>query len=386
MKNVNFAGFTRSYATLTGDILAIFSRQPVTVYLDIRDALGTRCRVTVSRGSQSIAEEREAVRVDGTTFLNSAEFEVSRMLQLVTDADSVLKRITYDGEPHSLADYVQIRFESFSLGAWRSLGSATVEAIPAAVDWGEVVNSQRTRRRIWANYPQTISCGHDGSEEIYITGDTDNTIYLQDPTTRTGYELDAMEALAGFSDGLEVEIANGATAPVFLSYQTIIANGQGTLQAAEKAYLCEGQTDPTGKGVYLRWLHRDGTAGYWLFGKSKEAASVSASQSFTRPVSGVPAQPYGGVIQNPARQSFDVSEVITIGAANITDDEYRYLLGLVSSPVVEMLCGGTRTAPEWVRVTVAPASYTREIPKSELGRLRDFELQIIPPQRNALKI
>ena len=173
---------------------------------------------------------------------------------------------------------------------------------------------------------------------------------------------------------------------IVTGFNGIIANGQGTLVYGEKAYSLVPSLRDWGHGVYLRWLDRFGGVGYWLFEKSKHAVTSSLAQSYERTPQGIPALPEGGVIDNPSRQSFAVSEQITIGTAGVTDKEYDLLLGLVQSPCVEMLIGGTREAPVWARVTIIPATYTRDIPRSELPRLRDFELAIVPPQRNTARL
>ena len=80
------------------------------------------------------------------------------------------------------------------------------------------------------------------------------------------------------------------------------------------------------------------------------------------------------------------AETLTIGCRDVTESEWRELLDLASSPLVEMLVGGTQTAPLWVRVNVVPGSYSRQHNRSGLGTMVDFEMQIELPQRNTVQL
>lgn len=390
MQRVNFTGLTNSHATITGGLMAIFSRQPVDFVLYTSELPYTACRLAVTNTATgaSFSEERDAIEDSSTT--RSCEFEISRMLQLVCPTDDILKRVSYDGEAHSLADSVRLTFSVKRSGEWVQYASRVVECLHASCDWGESINSARTARRMWVNFPNTLPCGqYTGEEYIEVTGNEEHerTTGGAYSNADAGYELDAMTYLADEADSIVDTLVAGHRAQIVLGNNGVIANGQGTKIYGDRVFDIVPYCDAVGRGVYLRWLTRYGAVGYWLFDKSKRSVTASVAQSFERTPEGVPAQPQNGVIDNPARQSFSVAEQLTIGAPEITDEEYDYLLGLAQSPCVEMLVDGSdRNAPVWARVTIVPATYSLDIPRSELPRVRDFELQIVLPQRNTARL
>lgn len=389
MQRVSFTGLANSHATITGRLLAIFSRQPVTFTLYASEITGTECRLTVrnTRTGESFAEERTAVRETSNTF--GCEFEIARMLQLVCPTDDILKRVTYDGVSVSLADNVQLTFSVKNAGTWQNYANLVVECLHASCDWGESINSATVLRRMWLNFPQTFTAGRDtGEEYIEVTGEGTYEAYPDsEALADCAYELDALTFLSEQGDAIVETLEGGAEGEIILGYNGIIANGQGTKTYSDKVYRLKPELCAYGRGVYLRWLDRFGAVGYWLFDKSKHAVVTSLAQSYERTPSGVPAMPQAGVIDSASRQSFAVAEQITIGTANLTESEYNYLLTLAQSPCVEMLVDGSdRNDPVWARVAVLPATYTREIPRSELPRVREFEIIIVPPQRNSARL
>lgn len=392
MQRININPYTQSHATLTGLVMAIYSRQPVAVALYASETSATECRLTATNiaTGASISEERTAYRATPGAGVAECEFEISRMLQIVCPVDDLLQRVAYDGTPVSLADAVRLTLELKVGGSWQNTTSAQVECRHAAVDWGEAIGGAMERRRLWMNFPQTISAGRDSSSEdaIPVTGlDAVYDAYPDEQSlTDGGYELDAWALFHDQGDSICARLEAGLPATMGAGCYGAISQGQGETTYTEKEYALVPCLQEQGRGVYLRWLHRDGSVGYWLFQRSKHSVTTTASQAFERSLEGVPAAPVGGVIRNPAAQSFALSESYTIGATELTDGEYAYLLGLASSPLVEMLQGGTRENPVWVRVNLSPATYTREIPRSELPRLREIEMVIVPPARNAARL
>lgn len=385
METVNLAGLIQpSTATYTGNVLAIYSPQPLSV--DIQANVRIKVEVSCARTGRTLNEVRSVFPYSsGSATRYKTEFELSRMLQLVCDVEGVLSRVSYNGSLASIGEDITVKVYSFISNTWHLGATINGTALYAACDWGETIGADTEARRLFVNYPQTVRVSsYDGEMVILTTDNETETPY--DGQSPAALELDIMQWLMREIDSDYDSHLEGLNPPIRVKHTPIIAEGQGDIENEFKTYALKDDLTPMGKGVYLRWLHRDGSVGYWLFTKSKEAFSATAGSSYTAYMDGVPAAPVAGTIRNAARQDFDIATTLTIGTPNATEDEHRYLCGLVSSPCVEMLVGGTRTAPVWARVNVVAGTYTRDYPRSGLPRLKPFELAITLPSRNAIKL
>lgn len=90
-------------------------------------------------------------------------------------------------------------------------------------------------------------------------------------------------------------------------------------------------------------------------------------------------QPY----DNPARADFTETQTLALGTYANNQDEYDYLMGLVTSPVVDRLISAY--ADKWQRVNIVPGSYAHSRKRTTPHRL-PFEITITLPQRNTIKL
>lgn len=384
MKEITIEGAIGSKMVLTGEVMAMYSPQPLIVDLvaNVPIRLNVHRHLDGPGTVPNISEERHPYEVAQGQY--RVDYEVSRMLQLCFDLDEVLGRVKYDGTASRCSEKVDISLDYYNGTGWAYLaGGIVVDVLFAACDGLEVIDDSEEVRRVWVNYPHSVACGPiDGVIEIGAAAD----IYVDvDSNPRAVYELDWVKALENAQDEEFSAISAGLSVRDVFSTAMSIQNGQGEKRDGQKGITFKPDLTPWGRGTYLRWLQRDGSVGYWLFVKSKETVAASADKGFTRWLDGVEAAPVGGVLRNSARHDFTLEESWTIGTRGVTEEEFRLLQGLACSPVVERLVGGTRTEPIWQRVNVAAGSYSREYPKSGLRRFKDFELIITLPERNTIK-
>lgn len=337
-----------------------------------------------------------------------AEFDLSRIAQLLApDVDDVFSmNPSQDGEA---CPYVSLEFD-IEAPDGTVLSTQTLWGIYGAMDaLDERFGSQR--RRIWVNYPQTLQVWEDSSEEMLITGDYINgdfypSLSLLDGTPMVEMDLQLHLGELGGQD-LRAALKSGKTANV---YASCAFGGIDTLEEQDLYSLAlVPDLTPLGAGTYLRWLHRDGTFGYWCFRNGALNADVGQHSAFRRHISGNPAEPQNGIYRNGAKQDFRATRRLSLGAKCETLDEFEYLCGLASSPVVErmvivpveeMLVSGddlalldgdslqlmvARGDIRWQRVNVVPGSYARSV-RRNTPSLQDFEIVIELPERNTVTL
>lgn len=338
-----------------------------------------------------------------------AEFDLSRIAQLLApDVDDVFRmNLSQDGEA---CPYVSLDIYVNS-AAGDVLTSLKLWGVYGAMDaLDERFGPQR--RRIFVNYPQTLQIWKDqASEEMlitgdYITGDFYPLLCLHPSAPMTEMDLPLHLGEAGGQD-LRAALRSGKTANVDVS---CAFGGIDTLEE-QGHYSLELVPDltPLGTGTYLRWLHRDGTFGYWCFMNGALRTDAGQRSAFRRHINGNPAEPQGGIYRNGAKQDFRTARQMSLGTKCETLDEFEYLCSLASSPVVErmvivpveerlvsgddlaLLDGNglqlmvARGDIRWQRVNVMPGSYARSV-RRNTPSLQDFEIIIELPERNTVTL
>lgn len=378
MKTINLDQTKNTKMVYTGDVMAMYSPQIVRLYYDRNCDI----QLTVNNSNLGVLMEERRTPVKSSANIYFTEFEISRMLQICSDLDAVLGRINYDGGAVSTSERISLALYEGDSG--EEIVKTSVEVLYAACDAMERISNDRESVRLFLNYPQTINVGVNADSNIVVNGGSDN---WEIPTTgqkKAGYELDWYAFMTEKGDEEVDDVNNGISAGDWCTYPVHIEGTNGELRYEEgKTYIFI--PDKAEKGVYLRWLNRNGSVGYWLFKKSKKVFGAESANSFNSNLGGMDATPMNGVYKNKAKGDFSIGEALTLGTKGVTDEEYDFLCGLVCSPVVDMLVGGSRSDPEWMRVNVASGSYTREYPMSGLGRLRDFELIVTLPEKNTIK-
>lgn len=308
-----------------------------------------------------------------------AEFDLSRIAQLlVPDVTEVFEmNLSQAGEA---SPYVTLECSVESLEG-DTFMDIEIFGVYGAMDALEP-RFEKQRRRIWMNYPQTLQTWKDYDDAIKISGDyVDGSFYpdLLIPDAANMVELSLpLLFTAPALQSLKTALLSGQTADIQVSCRF---GGTDSLSAKDVYDLTlVPDLTPRGEGTYLRWLHRDGTFGYWCFRNGAQRANAALHSTFYRHIEGNPAEPLNGVYHNGLVQSFSEARQVSLGTKCDSTDEYDYLCGLATSPVVERLIEGT---DRWQRVSVVPGSYTRNI-RRNTPSLQDFEITIELPERNTV--
>lgn len=312
-----------------------------------------------------------------------AEFDIARTAQILAqDVDDVFRmNLSQDGEA---APYTTMEFE-LEAPDGAVLLTRTLFCVYGAQDQAEGRFMPQTRR-FFVNYPQTLQVWKDSHDEILLSGDyITNDFYpaLSLSSAAAMVEMDLMLHL-GESNGttLRKALLSGKTADITASCRF---GGFDTLTAQDYYELrLVPDLAPRGTGTFLRWLHRDGTFGYWHFENGVLTTGSGVRSSFRRHIDGNPAEPVSGAYRNGAKADFSESRQIALGTKCETSEEFDYLCGLVTSPVVERLIE-VNGADRWQRVNVVPGSYARNM-RFDTPSIQLFELAIELPQRNTVSL
>lgn len=312
-----------------------------------------------------------------------AEFDIARVAQLLApDVDEVFRmNLSQDGES---APYSTMGL-TFDTQSGENLLTLSLFALYGAQDQTEERFGKQSRR-IFVNYPQTIQIWKDRLNEMIISGDyIDGDFYpaLALPPTAEMVEMDLMLHLGELpGQALRAALVSGKPADVSVTCRF----GGADIVSSRDYYDLKLLPDltPRGTGAFLRWLHRDGTFGYWHFACGASTTGAASRTTFMRRIDGNPAEPVDGAYRNSVKADFIESRQISLGTRCNSLEEHDYLCGLVTSPVVERLIE-VNGADRWQRVNVVPGSYTRSM-RFDAPSIQPFELAIELPPRNTVSL
>lgn len=334
-------------------------------------------QVTCASNGRSYTETRGVF--DGV-----AEFDLARIAQLlVPDIDDVFSmNLSQDGEA---APYARLTM-TLKANDGTELLTRELFGIYGAQDQTEERFGNQ-RRRIWMNYPQTLQIWKDSSDEMAIWGN-----YIEEdfypalslsPTAVDMVEMDLMLHLGEQGgQGLRKALMSGKPADISVTCRFGGVDTVGTRDYYNLKLVPD--LAPRCSGTYLRWLHRDGTFGYWHFANGSTNTDAALRSAFNRKIEGNPAEAVDGTYRNSVKADFSEVRRVTIGTRCETQEDHDYLCGLVTSPVVERLIT-VNDEDRWQRVNVVAGSYARSA-RYDSPMIQDFELTIELPQRNTLSL
>ena len=310
----------------------------------------------------------------------AVEFDASRIALLLSqDVDEVFTMHPSQDDEACPYSALTLTLTSGTTTLWSSLFFGVYGAMDQLEERG-----RNERRRLWMNYPQTIQIWRDLSGEFWIESDQDGDRVLNLPTlpgvpvvemiaTRHLSELPKMTA--ALSDGL-VQTMTVST----------LFGGRDALTDERTWYDLTLVPDlsPRDSGTFLRWLHRDGSIGYWLFKNGALQTTAAQRSTFTRNLSGNPAEPVKDQYRNSIKADFVEARQMSLGAQCADLAEYEYLCGLATSPVVERLVT-VDGQDRWQRVNIVAASYSRNM-KFNTPRTQSFDVTIELPARNTVTL
>lgn len=254
-------------------------------------------------------------------------------------------------------------------------------------------NREKTpaHRRLWMNYPQTCSFQRDERDEYFLAISGETLYFPHSGDLPPVVEKDPLWVLRYFEDrgstyASEVlrALKNGQPQMVGVSaYNRVDSEGNHYTYSHPHYIRFVPDFAPGDRGTFLRWLQRDGSVGYWWFENGDQTASVSEDINFQRVILGNPSELTKGVYPNAHNSDYSEKVSLILSTYVNNAEEFDYLLGLVTSPVVERLADPGNEL--WQRVNIVPGSYARSRKRSTPHR-SSFEIAITLPQRNTIKL
>lgn len=293
----------------------------------------------------------------------------------------------------SLYPYVPLRvaIEDDKGEAWFSY---EVTGIYGARNVGESYRFSITpsHRRLWVNFPQTFTLFDDADDNQHYRLSDGFKIYARNAAPgRMIIEDDLLMSFDAFSEAESSEAARhlraGAPLIVGLSTRAAFTGTNAMIRGSEGLMywlnLVPDLTPLDAPGrTYLRWLQRDGSFGYWLFHTGELGVTSAARNSFQR------FYTFPDFARNPRQADFTESRTLTLSATVNNQEEFDYLCGLLTSPVVDRLISvedNVRTVNRWERVNILPSTqaYSK---KFNTPRRRELEITIQLPDRDTITL
>ena len=252
-------------------------------------------------------------------------------------------------------------------------------------------------RRLWVNFPQTFAIQRDEKDEFYYQTEAGVKLYPEDlDSDNFEYENNLVRSLSILSDydpeanRLLLQLKSGNAETVGLSTDRAI-NAQAEDVGALPFWL-RLQPDLTPRdasGVtYLRWLQRDGSIGYWLCRNGELQTSASTDSSFQRYNENPNVSSYWDDFLhfdgNPLLADYSETRTMNLSAEIRNRDEFEYICGLLTSPVVDRLID-SEGADAWERVNIVPSSQGLSL-RRDTPFTRTLELAIQLPPRDTIKL
>lgn len=335
--------------------------------------------------STSLVEARE-LNASGV-----AMFDVSRMMQ-----------IAY-GEVGHLASGKNVTsyfFANYLISVLFISDAGTVTLVDHNVTgiWGSTFYNEPKRARVltwFTKFPFSISAvGQKGAPyfQLQISTDRGNTTFTTNSNTLSSFPV--------YTSKIYGTIPLAETDSIIIqSYQVVTPdNGVLSVQPLQLSIRKDCSTD----GVYLRWVDHWGYICYYLFKESGQEVAFEAESWDRFDLVRTDSLQYfqDGTISNDAmrtKRSFTSTKTRSLGARLVDEEQYTFLMSLLSSPIVEVFDGYEgwpleslpdmsaeniiNATPIWHRVQVVAS-------KVERGRkpLNDFSVVIQEPTNEYQKL
>lgn len=383
--------FNRNTGTVTyiSPMAFMYSQVPLTVRLpratgSIR--LKVECRDT-GDSFEEIHALHEAV----------ARFDLSKIMQyLAPDVTSLLSE-----QRNGLGAYAEFILTLYFAGTelWSSVWQGIYGALNAneAYRYNIAGKASPVSRRLWVNFPQTFAIQRDAHDEFYYLTEAGVKLYPEGANSDNfAHEDDLVHTLSTLSDNdidansLLFQLKAGIAQTVGLSNYYAI-NTQAEFVVSEEPYWLRLHPDLTPRdatGVtYLRWLQRDGSIGYWLFRSGELQTTSDAGTGFQRFLVNPNAPSYVGEFahfDNALLADYTEARTLNLSAEIRNRDEYEYLCGLLTSPVVDRLVDSGQYQA-WERVNIMPSSQSLSL-RRDTPFSRTLELGVQLPRRDTIKL
>lgn len=388
-ENISLGGKAVGTLSYISSLAFMYSRVPL--LLSFRRPVG---KLTVTLENQDTGESFQETR---SVYNNKASFDLSKiMLYLAPDDPSSLLH----EERAGLAAYT-----TFNVSL--SIGSTEVWSLPFVGIYGALNANESYRfnaggannpvnRRLWVNFPQTFQIQRDDNDAFYFQTEAGAKLYPDRlDNNERAYENDLVHSISLMADNdadrLLRQLRAGNAQIVGLS-NDVMLNAQAETVVGNEPYWLRLHPDLTPRSAsgvtYLRWLQRDGSIGYWLFRSGELQTTSEESVSFERYNENPNVSSYWDDFLhfdgNQLHADYSETRTLNLSAEIRNRDEFEYLCGLLTSPVVDRLVD-SETHEGWERVNIMPSSQGLSL-RRDTPFSRTLELAIQLPQRDTIKL
>ncbi len=338
----------------------------------------------------------ESFQETRSIFGNKASFDLSKIMQyLAPDATSLLSE-SRAGLAAYTAFNVSLSFGSAEVWSMQFVGIYGALNANESYRYNPEGSRGPVNRRLWVNFPQTFQIQRDRNDAFYYMTENDTKLYPSGlDSDEHAYENDLVHLLPSISsndaDHLMRQLLAGNAQTIGLSTERAL-NAQAEVVNRDAPFWLRLHPDLTPRNAsgvtYLRWLQRDGSIGYWLFRSGELQTTSEEAASFQRYNENPNAPSYwDDFLQfdgNQLHADYSETRTLNLSAEIRNRDEFEYLCGLLTSPVVDRLVD-SETHEGWERVNIMPSSQGLSL-RRDTPFSRTLELAIQLPRRDTIKL
>ena len=306
-------------------------------------------------------------------FNGGCVFDIQRVLQMAfanVEHSKIAYNEAFNDSPLKTALTVAVSIQTGT--TWNQVDSFMIDAIWGAISARE--SSGGVMLRKWfRHFPFTVDifAKNGTSFDIEVDrGAAEIVFYSQkeDAEGATPYHRYLMNP----AKVLDIATAERSV-HIAVPHSLVLKNDEESVGLV--AYTLE--LDCATKGLYLRWIDRQGRYCYYLFRSLGTADANSVALAWEQNSMDVPTAYYDGVNnESPARQSLSTRHTVSLGARLVDSETFDFLISATTSPVVDVFDGyDADGAPTWHRVNVVAVSVSKTT-----AHYQDFTMSIEEPK------
>lgn len=294
--------------------------------------------ITVTISNQEIgasySETREFSKSDYT-----AIFDVSRLMQIAF-GDS--PKMRYD-DILGVSDFARrlgIKIVRNSPSGSTNLVNDTILGIWGAAFVDDSTKSNITRRWFW-HYPFSVDFISDKAQRFFIVNISADE-FTSSPRSSDPFRMHSI-GLREINDGGN-ELSKSAV--VYINSTNAITIDKGVAYSSMRVYTIK--PDASTDGVYLRWIDSKGQACYYLLKEIGKTTEVGATSWVRHDI--MSPETYEDMVNYAMKERRSYSSVTTrnLGVRMVDKDTFDFLLGLATSPIVEVFDGYEEFGNDWL--------------------------------------
>ena len=294
--------------------------------------------ITVTISNQEIgasySETREFSKSDYT-----AIFDVSRLMQIAF-GDS--PKMRYD-DILGVSDFARrlgIKIVRNSPSGSTNLVNDTILGIWGAAFVDDSVKPNVTRRWFW-HYPFSVDFISDKAQRFFIVNISADE-FTSSPRSSDPFRMHSI-GLREINDGGN-ELSKSAV--VYINSTNAITIDKGVAYSSMRVYTIK--PDASTDGVYLRWIDSKGQACYYLLKEIGKTTEVGATSWVRHDI--MSPETYEDMVNYAMKERRSYSSVTTrnLGVRMVDKDTFDFLLGLATSPIVEVFDGYEEFGNDWL--------------------------------------